>query len=564
MKHHDAPPRRAGADAFLRSNSDAYEWAVRRCQSFDPVRRPEAALAAVATAAGFAAAFHAGRFADGAIENIALRIGSLSYPLPPDDLGIVMRPPQHPGRRRVLHVATHMVGIAGHARMLGHWVRSDATRCHSLVLLDQQARPVPAWLIEAVRASGGDFASLPSYAPVLDRARWLREVARRDADLVVLHHDGHDVIPVVAFAVPGGPPVAVLHHADHQFWLGSSVADAVIHLRSPACAHSAARRQVAVNLVLPVPLAVREEVPSRALARQALGIRPDRTVLLSIGREVKYRPCGDFDFVATAGRILERLPGAHLYVVGATPAALAPHLRSVPHARLHLVGSVDDPSVYRAAADVYLESFPFGSQTALLESALCGLPVVPAYAPLFELLVANDDAVADLLPNPPDEAAYIDQAVALAQDPARCAAAGAALRARLLADHVGAGWQARLEAVYRVTDGLVHRPHTLAPSGPVLSPADVGLSLWHVAADGRHFAPVGPQDMLPVAVASHSAYVSRVVRDFSGARCRAWRAVTLDPLSAARWRVLGVALLGPYAGTLRRLAAATTCREAAA
>ncbi|MCK7470630.1 MAG: hypothetical protein MZU95_07440 [Desulfomicrobium escambiense] len=68
------------------------------------------------------------------------------------------------------------------------------------------------------------------------------------------------------------------------------------------------------------------------------------------------------------------------------------------------------------------------------------------------------------------------------------AATGAALRERLLAGNVGAGWQARLEAVYRVTDDLAHRPRRIESCGLVASPADLGLSLWHVAADGRRFA----------------------------------------------------------------------------
>src|SRR5690606_34285328 len=103
-----------------------------------------------------------------------------------------------------------------------------------------------------------------------------------------------------------------------------------------------------------------------------------------------YRPCSHYDFTATARKILDRNLLAHLYVVGETLQGLAPYLRSSLHDRLHFVGPVDDAKLYRASADVYLESFPFGSQTALLEAALSGLPVVPAYAPLFPLLVAND------------------------------------------------------------------------------------------------------------------------------------------------------------------------------
>ena len=120
-------------------------------------------------------------------------------------------------------------------------------------------------------------------------------------------------------------------------------------------------------------------------------------MLLTIGRPLKYRPCGDHDFIATAGRVLEREIDAHLYVVGAEPCR--PCYRTcgaVAHERIHFEGPVADPTRYRAAADVYLESFPFGSNTALLEAALDGLGGVPAYAPLFPLLVAGNDSLSEI------------------------------------------------------------------------------------------------------------------------------------------------------------------------
>ena len=60
---------------FLRANSDIYEWLVDRAAATSQKADAEAALRDVAIAARFAAAFHPGRFADGAIENIAFRIG---------------------------------------------------------------------------------------------------------------------------------------------------------------------------------------------------------------------------------------------------------------------------------------------------------------------------------------------------------------------------------------------------------------------------------------------------------------------------------------------------------
>lgn len=541
------PSRGAGAAAVLDANSAAYEWLVGRVRSMDAAASPEAVLRAVEHAAWVAGDHHPGRFADGALENVALEIGARldgatggGFPLPsvPRD-----------GRRRVLHV-TPLLTVGGHTPLLYHWVRSDRTSRHSVALVSH-AGGVPDELAEAVRSSGGQLVVLPPGAPFTQRARWLRELARRTADLVAWHVIGADAVPTAAFADPDGPPVALVDHCDHVFWLGGSVADVLVNLRRVGAEHTAARRFVGRHAVVPIPLRDRLGETSRHDARRALGMGEDEVVLLSVGRGVKYRPCGAHDFVATAHRILERHPEAHLFVAGASQAGISPHLRRALHPRLHLEGTVRDPARHRAAADVYLESFPYGSQTALLEAALGGLPVVPAYAPLCPLLVASDDAVDDVVPHPRSEGEYVEQVDALVREPGRRRALGETLRRRLLVGHVGEGWLERLAALYRETDGLAHRPRPI-PIAPCLSTeVDLGLARWHVMADGRRSSSAIPGTARGSA-ARHAAYVAKLVGDYRTARRHALRAVREDP-SRTSWRLLAVALLGRGARGLRRL-----------
>lgn len=545
-----ALPANASA-AFLKANSEAYEWLVSKISAMDWRKEPETLLRLVTAAAGFAAAFHAGRFADGAIENPAWEIGvELEHIL--TDGGSFAWPLSRKGTcRNVLHVASHMVDIAGHTRMLYHWVQNDRSSRHSLVLLNQGNMAIPLWLSDAIRNSGGCMASFPSGSRLFQKARWLREIAQKSADLVVLHHDGHDVVPTVAFASNDCPPVAVLNHADHQFWLGSSVSDMVINLRSAASEHTAARRFVLCNAVIPIPLAEPAGQVLRRDARQALGIQNDHLMLLSVGRSEKYRPCGPYDFVATAGRILDGQRSAHLYVVGESAAGIAPHLRCGIHERMHFVGAMKDPSLYRAAADIYLESFPFGSNTALLEAALSGLPAVPAYAPLFPLLVAGNDALNDVLPNPPSEHDYVKRVDMLMRQPENRVKLGETLRKRLLLDHVGEGWLNRLTAIYDKADGLSHTPRRIALSPCSTLDEDIGLSMWRVVADGRRYSMGLPRDSVG-AVLRHSAFVARAVGDYTKARSNAWRAVQHNPRCRDSWRLLGVTLLGRAAKFIRR------------
>lgn len=531
---------------FLQANSEAYEWFVNNIQGMDWRQEPEAVLGAVERAAWFAGYFHAGRFADGALENLVLHIGAALDSPAAEPPGWPLPGTHRDGRRRVLHV-TPGLAMGGHRQLLRHWILNDRDSCHSLVLVDHQGE-VPARFSAAVRDSGGSLVALPQGMGHCQKARWLRAMARQNADLVVWHLIGPDVTPTAAFAVDDCPPVVLVDHSDHLFWLGASVADVVLNLRTAGAELAETRRFASRIAVVPIPLLEARHGVSRADARRALGIAEDQVMLLSVGRAEKYRPYGAYDFVATANLILDSQPDAHLYVVGESAAGIAPYLRHATHERLHFVGSLEDPSLHHAAADIYLESFPFGSQTALLEAALSGLAVVPAYAPLFPLLVANDDALADILPNPRNEQEYIERVEWLIREPEQRLALGWLLRERLLVDHVGEGWLERLAGVYAATDRLAHTPRPLPTAPCVASGPAIGLSLWHTLAGG----PAEPGATDAGAILGHKAFVAKTVGDYAKARRYARQAIGHAPYRSALWRLLALAWLGKAGTSIRR------------
>jgi hypothetical protein len=74
-------------------------------------------------------------------------------------------------------------------------------------------------LADAVGSRRGKVTAIGSNGSLLDRAKALRELAWREADRVVLPVHMWDPIPAIAFGIEGGPPVFVLKHADHAFWV---------------------------------------------------------------------------------------------------------------------------------------------------------------------------------------------------------------------------------------------------------------------------------------------------------------------------------------------------------
>jgi hypothetical protein len=129
--------------------------------------------------------------------------------------------------------------IGGHTALARRWVTLDRSGDHHAVVLTlQPADAVESKLARAVAATGGSVLSLAGEGGLLRRAARLRQLATESADVVVLHAHQWDVVPSLAFAAAGGPPVLLLNHADHPFWLGTAIADTVIATSVTAGSHS--------------------------------------------------------------------------------------------------------------------------------------------------------------------------------------------------------------------------------------------------------------------------------------------------------------------------------------
>jgi hypothetical protein len=360
--------------------------------------------------------------------------------------------------RRWLHVFSITMGIGGHTALARRWIaRNPQGDRHDVVLTMQARDDVAPALAEAVHRTGGEVTSLACVGALTERAAALREQAWRDADVVVLHAHMWDVIPALAFGVAGGPPVLLVDHADHAFWVGCAVADVVVDIRDSGLALSTSLRGARASAVLPVPL---EDGgvprPDRAgVAAKLRGMRVlDRgLVLLTIGSSSKYRAHARLDFVAAAERIVDEVDDSILIAIGPDPRderwrAAAARTRG----RMVAVGERADLPLWHAACDLYLESFPVGSYTALLEVGLAGRAFVrkPWLAPPHALPI-DQGALAPFAPAP-DPRTYVTQALALARDAdarARCAEVA---RQSVAAVHCGAGWDAQLGALERAIE----------------------------------------------------------------------------------------------------------------
>lgn len=384
-------------------NREAFGWRL-RCIEMQ-VSRGELAAAARSIADASQELQHCGQFANQSLERLLLEVGARLFES--------IRPwrTHNIERRRVWHVTTEIDSVGGHSVAIERWIKSDKKHSCS-ILVTSQVYDVPVGFIEAVESSGGSIYCCRQRGldyPI-EAAQEIRDVLDGNADAVVLQLYSGDISGLLAVSQPGGPVVVSYNTADHKACFGVGVSDLFLEIRKSGLLCTNSLRGCTRTEMLPI-LVQKAGVPplaTRAACKRQLNIPDSMCCLLSIGSAYKYRPLPGLSFVDCAVAILERAPEAMLLVVGPTPDAdWGPLIRSFPD-RARLCGRVEGLAPYYAAADVYLEGFPFGSLTALLDARESGLPCVLSPKPVFPPYSSDGPGLDDLTqPCSPDD--YIDK-----------------------------------------------------------------------------------------------------------------------------------------------------------
>ncbi|MBZ9991659.1 glycosyl transferase family 1 [Mesorhizobium sp. BH1-1-5] len=294
---------------------------------------------------------------------------------------------------RVLHVATALNEVGGLTRMMRRWIAADEGRHHSLALLRHPGAP-PASVRRAVEARSGQIHVIGATrgGPV-EWASALRKLSL-DFDLVVLHVSNEEPTPAIAFADERNrPPVVLVNHADHAFWVGLSVCDLIASSRASGERLVVERRGIPAerHAILPIQIDPPIRRHSRADARQKLGLPTGGPLLVSVARGVKYRTMGGVSFADMHVEALLARPDARLLVVG--PGEPPDWQEAIAATGGRIMGRPEtpDPSVAFEAADVYLDSYPFVSITSMLEAGGLGAPCVTLFPYLSDANVMSTD-----------------------------------------------------------------------------------------------------------------------------------------------------------------------------
>ena len=454
--------RTQGRTLVLQHRGEFEELLDRLDAQLDAGRLADAAAAAQ-VAAAYAVFWHPGIFVSHRLERALRRIGAgaLGATMPRD------RPRAAGKPLRVLHVASQVAPIGGHTRNIQRWIDADTGAVHSLCVT-RQTRALPPALSRAIAASGGTASC--ANAAIGGPLAWAAALGSRmaAADIVFLHVDNQDIVPFVALAgMTQRPPVALLNHADHVLWLGADFVDAVVSTRQSGHRLCADRRDIPAdrNLTLPLCLDPVARTLDRADAKRALGIDPEDIVLLTIARSVKFRPIGGVGFADALLPVLRADPRVRLVAVGPGAVADWSAARAQVPGRILALPETPDTGRYLDAADIYIDSFPFASNTSLLEAGLHGLPLVTRqpFGPGCEIMGADSFGMDGCLQTCRSPAEFQAVVCRLVRDPAWRRELGTATRAGIMATNMGEGFRSALDALYaRVLD----LPRRQAASGP--------------------------------------------------------------------------------------------------
>lgn len=442
---------------LIQPRIDVFRSLINQAKNLLERHQYDAAAVYAEVAACYTLYRHCGIFVSTELEDILLTIGQKAIRQQGDLINKNTLLSKNP--KNILHVATAVSSIGGHSRMIWRWIQQDAERSHSLVLTRHQ-KEVPKIMKDAVANSEGKIYFLrDSIGHLVSRAARLRQIAA-SADIVVLHTSCEDVIPIIAFAnKEQSPPIILLNHADHFFWLGVSISDIVANLRESGMYLSQKRRGVEAkrNVILPIILPPINRTLTRIEAKKKLGIDENSILLLSIARSLKYRSMNGVNFAEAHIPLLKRHKQAILVVVG--PGIREDWSEAIQQAqgRIIVLEEREDTSTFYQAADIYVDSFPFISNTSLLEAGSYGVPLVSRYpfdSDLSSILGADMPGLSGNLMRVKDLEEYTAVLSHLIEDESFRLSIGESTRKKIAEIH-RESWQQSLENLYSLA---IHVP----------------------------------------------------------------------------------------------------------
>jgi len=264
----------------------------------------------------------------------------------------------------VLHVVSEMYNTGGHSKIVQHWTKVDSNNTHFIYATQMDSEKLGQVMQELSFRKDVRYIGRFSKNQI-EHARELHSFANK-FDRIVLHINRNDIIPIIAFSSIA-IPVYFMNHADHCYWSGIIVTDVLLQIREVNIAIDENLRQIQAQkqYFLPIPINLQSEHESKDnQIRYANGVEEDDIILLTTGSAYKFKPFKDKNLFTDVIPVLDKYDNVKLWVVGIEENDEA----AIVHPKIKYFGRISYLQKLEKECDIYLETLPFSSFTALLET----------------------------------------------------------------------------------------------------------------------------------------------------------------------------------------------------
>lgn len=430
-------------------NAEIFNRSLHKVKAAVAKNNLDSALAWAQITAHFAFIRHPGFYSSAPLEDLLLQVAQKienKTNQPPVTLPESQK--KDDNKLRFLYVITEGYETGGHSQFIAQWIKNTSkTSVHSLIET-ADSKIIPEILTSAITASGGWYKSLSTLSSSLaERSLILRQLARGWADVIVLFTHPFDPIPTAAFGIEGGPPIIFCNHADHAFWLGISISDVIANYHVTGGLLGAKRRGILDFKLLPIPLSRPELKIRDEVARNKLGLRYDEIMLLTVGRDEKFLPFENYNFLDVMIKFIKKHSKLKLFAVGPSNKGRWKEASDQTDGRISALGLIDRCSLesFYNAADLYVVSFPCGSGTALLEAGLHNIPSVCLRLEMLPHICGADDVAFENSKVHVDSAIeFISSLEYMIEHPYSCSLKALEVKENIENSHCTPGWNSYL------------------------------------------------------------------------------------------------------------------------
>lgn len=318
------------------------------------------------------------------LEKILINIGKS---LPAFKNEIKLNSQEKKTNKNVLHICSSLRFAGGHSKLLFNWIKTDYKNNHTILSTRLSQDDLKNISSAYTKDNVPSLINLNADSKLKKAEELKKHLESFHYDYIILHTDPNEVIATIALSdINIKTPILLLNHADHTFWLGSTITNILLQIRESNIALDKKRRNISDQALLPIPIKSNPFIKKYNSENQTKHLK-----ILSTGSLYKYTPTEDYNFYEEIFILAKKYPEILINIVGIdkdSEYASKYQLKNINY--LGILNS-QDLNQLENEADIFLEGFPLPSFTALLQVSLKKIPFVLHYKPLSSMMLFEEN-----------------------------------------------------------------------------------------------------------------------------------------------------------------------------